>query len=1088
MALSLIHPLPARPRSRVAALAVAGLVGASAFAVAPSAAAAPDGHPASSDAVVSGDARFEVLSPTLIRTEYAGDAAFLDGATFNAVGRDGFAPAHFTTSTADGWLTITTDAATLRYKVGSGPFSTDNLRLTVRTGGQTVDAAPWASSLPPSCAVGALCEAEDLTLSGATFASDHTGYTGRGFAAGFDSVGDSLTFGVDPAQAGDDDVVLRYANAQGGDGQNVTRTLSVAVDGGTPQQVTLPRTGSWDTWATATAPLHLTAGAHTVVVEQTPADSGHVNIDSLAVVDHGAAYPGPTPHTAQPCAFGAVCEADAVGTMAGGAKQAFDHNGASGGAFVAGLERAGASDAFRVTGVPAAGSYALQVRYANWAAGSQPVQARRVSVTTAGDTTTTATLDPTSSWDTWRTVAVPVTLPAGDSIVTLGCPDAAACNVNVDTVAVTAADAPLLAPHAPLGGYRRGLDGVDGTPRTNPGVLYQDGWSLLDDTTSAVYDPTTEAVSQRAAHPGSTVQDGYVFAYGQDYAQGLQDLSTLTGPSLLLPRWAYGLWYSEYYDRTQSALEDTIVPAFRTAGVPLDVLAVDTDFKSPNRWNGWEIDPSRFPDPAGFFDWAHSQGLHTTMNIHPSILASDPQFAAAQATAKGKLKPGSCGGGGKDCYVFDFGDPDQLTAYLGLHRQIDQLGNDLWWMDWCCDASVSSLQGVTGDAWINQKYADETASRTGRGFAFSRAFGSLEDGGYSTPVAVPTGPWADKRTTLHFTGDTTSDWQTLRMEVGYTGGEGAATGMSNVSHDIGGHTGGLQQPGSEPGSTQLPGDLYARWVQLGTFQPVDRLHSNHSDRLPWQYGAAADASATAFLNLRENLVPYTYALAQQATATGTPIVRPLYLAYPGQQESYAQADNEYLYGPDVLVAPVTTPGTTATTRVWFPAGSTWTDWFTGTTYQGGTSADVTTGLDTMPVFVKGGGIVTTRSADVTNDVQNPLDAVTVTAAADASGAFSLYEDDGTTTDAAAHTTTRVTTRQDGNTHRLTVEPAQGSFPGQVTSRTWTVRFLDATAPTAVHVNGHLMGSDAWSYDPATRVLTVNAPAQPTGARLAVSYK
>ena len=84
----------------------------------------------------------------------------------------------------------------------------------------------------------------------------------------------------------------------------------------------------------------------------------------------------------------------------------------------------------------------------------------------------------------------------------------------------------------------------------------------------------------------------------------------------------------------------------------------------------------------------------------------------------------------------------------------------------------------------------------------------------------------------------------LQAQVGYTPGESAATGLAAISHDIGGHTGGETFPGAEPGSTKLADDLYARWVQLGTFQPIDRLHSNHSDRLPWQYGEAANASAT----------------------------------------------------------------------------------------------------------------------------------------------------------------------------------------------------------------------------------------------------
>ena len=88
---------------------------------------------------------------------------------------------------------------------------------------------------------------------------------------------------------------------------------------------------------------------------------------------------------------------------------------------------------------------------------------------------------------------------------------------------------------------------------------------------------------------------------------------------------------------------------------------------------------------------------------------------------------------------------------------MEKQGVDFWWLDWCCDGSKSSLPGVTPDSFINQKYADLSAPAIERGFATSRAYGSLQAGGYSGPVGVPTGPWADKRTTLHFTGDTTSD-------------------------------------------------------------------------------------------------------------------------------------------------------------------------------------------------------------------------------------------------------------------------------------------------------------------------------------------
>ncbi len=1070
-----------RSRGRLAvAAATAAVLGLGlAVAVPQTADAAP--VTAAKKAIVSGNARFEVLSPTLIRTEYAGDATFLDAATFNAVGRDGFAKPAYTSKVVAGWLTIDTNVVTLRYQVGSGPFTATNLTVTLDDGGQQITAAPWTQSAAPACTVGARCEAEDLDTSGLKLATDHSGYSGSGFVAGFEQTGNSATFSVTVAKAGTYDLATRYANNQGGDGKITTRTLSVSADGGAATTLTLPPTATWDTWDVARAALTLGAGTHTVTISRTASDSGDINLDNVALLATGADYPPVAPPAVTPCAFGTVCEAD-TGALTGGGKLAFDHNGYSGKGFVGGLEKAGASDTITLTGVPAAGTYALQLRYANSVAGAQAVQTRTATVRVGSAAAAKITLAPTSSWDAWRIQSIPVKLAAGTNQVVLGCPTDASCNVNVDTVAFAASDAPLHNPHAPLGGYRRSMDGVDGSALTNPGLLYQDGWSLIDDTPSAVYDPSTRTVTQRSSHGGKAYQDGYVFGYGTNYNAALQDLSTLTGPALLLPRWAYGTWYSEYYDRSAADYEDTILPKFRSEGVPLDVLVTDTDFKVPNQWNGWEIDTSKFPDPSAYFAWAHGQGLHTSLNIHPSILASDPQFAAAQAIAKGKLQPGGCGGGGGDCYVFDFGDPDQLAAYLSLHDQMQAAGNDLWWLDWCCDSSTSSLAGVTGDAWINQAYADYTSKTMDRGFAFSRAYGTLETGGYGNVTPAATGPWADKRTTLHFTGDTTSDWATLADEVGYTPGESAATGLPSISHDIGGHTGGTQQPGAEPGSTKLADDLYARWVQFGTFQPIDRLHSNHSDRLPWQYGADAESSADKFLNLRESLVPYTYTLAQRAKVTGAPITQPLYLQYPDQQEAYAQADSEYLYGPDVLVAPVTTPGTTATTSVWFPAGSTWTDWFTGRTYQGGTTAKITTNLGTMPVFVKSGGIVTTRTGNVTNDAQNPLTAATVTVAQGSDGTSSLYEDDGTT-----NSTQSATTRVSLKANTVTIAPAVGTFTGQVAQRAWTVTFTDATAPLAVRINGVKVSAAYWTWSNTTHRLSVRAPAQSVTDRLVVAY-
>ncbi|MCW2945374.1 MAG: alpha-xylosidase [Actinoallomurus sp.] len=1042
-------------------------------AISPPASASAAGTRADRHAVRSGDARFEVLSPTLIRMEYAGNGTFTDAATFNAIGRDSFGRTPFTEKVAGGWLTIDTDRLTLKYKVGSGPFTAQNVSVPLRTGNQMVTAHPtWPGSA--TCAVGTLCEAEKAALGGGvSVASDHTGYTGSGFAAGFQSVGGSLTYQLDVPTAGTYELRLRYANSLGGDGENTTRTLSAAVDGGTASTLTMPPTADWNTWAFATVPaVRLSAGRHTLVISRAANDSGNVNIDSLALTTPGAPYPSPAASTT-PCEYGTVCEAE-NGALTGGAALNTDHNGYSGEGFVAGLEQAGATDTVSLRNVPADGRYALQIRYGN---GSSPAITRTISTAVNGGTATPTSLPATANWDTWSTATVPVTLTKGSDTVAIGCPAADSCHVNLDTAAVTSTKSPVLLPHSPLGGYRRSLDGVNGSAVTTPGLLYRDGWYLLDDTTSAIFDTATRAVHQRPGQNGKSYQDGYLFGYGQDYKQGLADLKTLTGPSKLLPRWAYGVWYSEYYNYTAADYENTVLPKFRADGVPLDVLVTDTDYKSPSTWDGWEIDPSKFPDPKAFFDWSTSQGLHNTLNIHPSIVDNDPQFTQAQATAKGKLNKGGCSAGaGLTCYTFDWSDPNQLKAYLDLHQTMEKQGADFWWLDWCCESSQSSMPGVTPDAWINQQYATDTAKNVGRGFAFSRAFGSLQAGGYSGQAGVPTGPWADKRTTVHFTADTTSSWQTLQFEAGYTPGESASTGLSPVSHDIGGFN----------GPSKLSDDLYVRWVQLGAFQPIMRLHGNHSDRLPWQYSDPARVAAEKFLNLREDLVPYTYTLAKDAADTGVPAVRATYLEYPDQQGAYDSASNEYFYGSDVLVAPATSPGGTATTSVWFPPGQ-WTDYFTGRTYTGPSTQNISTDWNSMPVFIKAGGIVPTRTDNVTNDVQNPLTKVTLNVTEGAGGTYSLYEDDGQSTAPNQSATTAVRYTENRRDHVLHIDPARGTFSGQVTGRQWTVVFTGATAPTAVRINGATAPTANWKFDANRRALTVTVPTRSVRAATTISY-
>ena len=403
-------------------------------------------------AVVSGHARFEVLSPTLIRTEYSDTQSFVNGATFNVIGRDDFSKTRYTSSTHNGWLTIATSAMTLKYQVGSGRFTASNLVVTLKNGKQNVAANPWAQT-SQTCDAGQLCEAEDATLNGVTFANDHTGYTGTGFAAGWTATGQSLTQQVNVSTAGSYAFQFRYANSVGGDGQNTTRQLSLVVDGGTPITLTMPTTADWDTWNAISVPVgNLSAGQHTIEIVRNATDSGNVNIDSYALTAPGASYPSP-PSTTTPCAFGSVCSAT-IGTLGGGASPASNHNGYTAQAGFVPMASATATDAIQLTNVPSAGTYDVQLRYSNAGGTTQAMDV------TGSGTAQSVALPQTSSWDAWMTATVPVTLNAGANTLTISCPNAAqGCGSNLDTVAVVATGSPIQAPHAPLGGYRRGLDG-----------------------------------------------------------------------------------------------------------------------------------------------------------------------------------------------------------------------------------------------------------------------------------------------------------------------------------------------------------------------------------------------------------------------------------------------------------------------------------------------------------------------------------------------------------------------------------------------------------------------------------------------------
>ena len=775
--------------------------------------------------------------------------------------------------------------------------------------------------------------------------------------------------------------------------------------------------------------------------------------------------------------FGQACQAGAA-SLSGGAAYAGDHTGFdSPSGFIAKLESSGATATWKVLGAPS-GTAKITLRYSNG-----QTDARMVTMTVNG-AATQVSLPVTGGWDTWGTVDVPATLASGNNAISVGCAAGDSCSVNVDTLTATGTTAAApLEPTDPLGGYIRAYDSDHGSytspvtcgagqsdttceasmPRMQSGLLDKSGWYLLDDTSTA----TWSSDGWTTARPTSDVQDGYLFGYSTEYTTALKNLAAITGPSPMLPVNVFGNWFSRYYPYTSADYQNSIVPTYTAAGTSLDTLSVDTDWKSPNQWSGWSWNNTLFPDPTAFTTWAKQNGIATTLNLHASIAKNDPRYAEVQSIAGGTLADGSCFVG-TPCSAFDWGNVAQAQAYFALEKSIKDTGISFWWQDWCCDGSKVSTPGVTPDSWINHLQAQAMINTGERGVAFSRLGASLQN---QRAGAYTTGAWAEHRTTLDFTGDTWGTWNTLASEASLSQAMGSI-GQAYVSDDIGSFLG---APISR--ARNLPDDLYLRWLQLGTFQSIMRLHSDISQgsRLPSEYGGATQAIGNSFLQLREQLVPYLYTLSNETTRTGLPMTRALYLDYPSQSEAYNH-DSEYLLGSNVLVAPVTTPGTVASTSVWFPPG-TWTDFFTGATFTGPATKTLNVPLNRMPVFVKAGGIVPLQAA--TSKAQDSGTApLTFRAYPGASGSYSLYSDAGTGLgyQKGQSTTTTVTYRERNKRESsVTIALTTGAYPGSPTTRDFTVQFANRTKPTNVVLNGGAVPASQWTYDAATRMVTVTVP-------------
>jgi alpha-glucosidase len=276
-----------------------------------------------------------------------------------------------------------------------------------------------------------------------------------------------------------------------------------------------------------------------------------------------------------------------------------------------------------------------------------------------------------------------------------------------------------------------------------------------------------------------------------------------------------------------------------------------------------------------------------------------------------------------------------------------------------------------------------------------------------------------------------------------------------------------------------------RWFQFGAFCPLCRPHGDKTElREPWQFGAEAEAICRKYLQLRYRLLPYIYTAIYEACTTGIPLMRPLVLEFPDDPRVLNLSD-EYLFGSDILVAPVLDEGVTGR-DVYLPAGV-WIDFWTDAVYTGPRSLAVPAPLDSLPLFIRQGAILP-LAPGMQYSWERPLDPLTLEVYRGADGSFTLYEDDGETTGyrTGAYVLTPFQVTESAGALTCLGGEVQGSFAGHPAERAYLlnihhqpevhiVTWNGAAVPALATRQSLALAASGWWWDEAKGVLAIKLP-------------
>jgi len=556
----------------------------------------------------------------------------------------------------------------------------------------------------------------------------------------------------------------------------------------------------------------------------------------------------------------------------------------------------------------------------------------------------------------------------------------------------------------------------------------------------------------------------YYFVGGASMDEVIAGYRQLTGKAPIMPKWSYGFWQSRQRYETQDQLLG-VLREYRRRGLPLDAIVQDWNYWPQDQWGCQCFDASRFPDPKAMVDEVHRSGAHVMISVWAKYYKDIANYRELEAVGgiyhnmvtprpdEPASDPNYIHGMYRDWigngYANAFYDPyNQRAKDIYARQVIDGIaskGFDAWWLDsdepdFHSNLSIEERKRRMGPTalgpgaalfnsypleHVENVYDHLLADRPDtRPFILTRSgFGGIQRAG----AAI----WS---------GDVASRWDNLREQIS-AGINFSMSGVPNWSHDIGGYT--MEDRFIKPKPADLVEwrELNTRWFQFGALSPIFRSHGENIKRELFEMAPAGSPTYRSMVwydELRYRLMPYIYTLGADTYFKDGTIMRGLVMDFATDKKTWG-IDDEYLFGPALLVAPVT-EFKARRRKVYLPAGSTWYDFYTGRRVDGGQVITAIAPYERMPLFVRSGSIIPIGPAiqHTGNNSHSPLALNVYTGA---NGSFSLYEDDGLTRQYLHGKYSRIPVVWNEQAKTLGIAAREGTYPGMAGKRTIRVRWM-----------------------------------------------